>query len=300
MLQENKKKYLSIIIFITLGFIWGSSFILMKKAMFASNGDYLLHPEEVALLRLIIAMLALSPIVFMYWRRIPRKAYRYLLVVGLLGNGIPAFLFTFAQTEVSSSLAGILNATVPLFTLIVGSLFFSFKSNKYNRIGVVLGFIGVTTIIMGGHLDLQYNRLIYPGMIIIATLFYSISVSTVKRYLQDLRSIEITAFAIFIVGMPSLIYFLFSPIPQRISENPELLSGLMYTAILSLASTAFALILYNYLIKVSTALFASSVTYLIPLVAIMWGVMDGETLAILQMIGGLILFFGVYLVYKRV
>lgn len=300
MLQEKKKKYLSIIIFITLGFIWGSSFILMKKAMFASNGDHLLRPEEVALLRLIIAMLALFPIVFMYWRRIPKRTYKYLLVVGLLGNGIPAFLFTFAQTEVSSSLAGILNATVPLFTLIVGSLFFSFKSNKYNRIGVILGFIGVTTIIMGGHLDLQYNRLIFPGMIIIATLFYSISVSTVKRYLQDLRSIEITAFAIFIVGLPSLIYFLFSPIPQRISDNPELLNGLMYTAILSLASTAFALILYNWLIKMSTALFASSVTYLIPLVAIMWGVLDGETLAMTQVIGGLILFFGVYLVYKRV
>ena len=100
--------------------------------------------------------------------------------------------------------------------------------------------------------------------------------------------------------MPSLIYFLFSPIPQRINENPELLHGLMYTAILSLASTAFALILYNWLIKMSTALFASSVTYLIPLVAIMWGVMDGESLAMLQVIGGLILFFGVYLVYKRV
>lgn len=299
MLQENKKKYLSVLIFLTLGFIWGSSFILMKRSMFSITGDPLLRPQEVALFRLIIAMLALSPIVFLHWKRIPKKSWKYLFVVGIFGNGIPAFLFAFGQTEVSSSLAGILNATVPLFTLILGTVFYSIKSSIWNKLGVVLGFIGVSTIIIGGHLDLQYNRIIYPGMIILATLFYAISVNTVKRYLTDLRSIDITSFAIFTVGLPSLIYLLFSTIPVRIIEYPELKTGLMYTAILALASTAFALILYNWLIKMSTALFASSVTYLIPLVAVMWGVLDGETLAFLQLIGGLILLIGVYLVYKK-
>jgi drug/metabolite transporter (DMT)-like permease len=299
MLQENKKKYLSVLIFLTLGFIWGSSFILMKRSMFSITGDPLLRPQEVALFRLIIAMLALSPIVFLHWKRIPKKSWKYLFVVGIFGNGIPAFLFAFGQTEVSSSLAGILNATVPLFTLILGTVFYSIKSSIWNKLGVVLGFIGVSTIIIGGHLDLQYNRIIYPGMIILATLFYAISVNTVKRYLTDLRSIDITSFAIFTVGLPSLIYLLFSTIPVRIIEYPELKTGLMYTAILALASTAFALILYNWLIKMSTALFASSVTYLIPLVAVMWGVLDGEILAFLQLIGGFILLIGVYLVYKR-
>ncbi len=299
MLQENKKKYLSVLIFVTLGFIWGSSFILMKRSMYSTSGDLLLRPQEVALFRLIIAMLALSPTVFLHWKRIPKKSWKYLFVVGIFGNGIPAFLFAFGQTEVSSSLAGILNATVPLFTLILGTVFYSIKSSIWNKIGVVLGFIGVSTIIIGGHLDLQYNRIIYPGMIILATLFYAISVNTVKRYLTDLRSIDITSFAIFTVGLPSLIYLLFSTIPARIIEYPELKTGLMYTAILALASTAFALILYNWLIKMSTALFASSVTYLIPLVAVMWGVLDGEILAFLQLIGGFILLIGVYLVYKR-
>lgn len=298
MLQKTKKNYLSWFLFIVLGFIWGSSFILMKKSLFSSEGNVLLLPDEVALLRLVIAMLSLLPIVVINFRKLDRKYWKYLVIVGVFGNGIPAFLFTYAQTEVSSSLAGILNSTVPFFTLILGSLLFSFKSNRWNRWGVIIGFSGTLLIIIGGKLDLQYNNIIYPMLIVFATFCYAISVNTIKRFLQDVRAIEVTAFGIFIAGTPAIIYLSFSSIPVRIIENPYLYEGVMYTAILALASTSFALILFNRLIKTSTALFASSVTYLIPLVAVIWGLAVGETLSFIQLIGGFVILIGVFLVKK--
>lgn len=271
----------------------------MKKGMFGDEGQTLLYPEEVALFRLIIAMLSLLPIIIWKIRKLDRKHLKYLFVVGVFGNGIPAFLFTFAQTKVSSSLAGILNSTVPFFTLLIGSIIFSVKTNKWNRYGVLIGFVGTILIILGGKIDLQYNSLFYPSLIVIATLCYAISVNTIKQFLPELSAIEITAFGIFIVGLPALIYMLFSPIPERIIGNPELYKGVYYTAILAIASTSLALILFNWLIKMATALFASSVTYLIPLVAVIWGFLDGERMVFLQFVGGFILIIGVYLVYKK-
>lgn len=299
MIEEGNKKWIAWTLFIVLGFIWGSSFILMKKALFTSTGAELLKPDEVALLRLVIAMLSLLPVVLLNYKKIQKKYWKYLIVVGLFGNGLPAFLFTYAQTQVSSSIAGILNSTVPIFTLLLGTLFFAIKSSMYNKMGVFVGFIGSAIIIIGGQLDFQFSSLLYPSLILLATLCYAISVNTIKRFLLDLKAIEITAFGLVTVGIPSTIYLLFSGIPERIVDNPDLYNGFFYTAVLAVMSTSFALILFNYLIKMSTALFASSVTYLIPLVAVLWGFMDGEKLTILQFGGAGLLLFGVILIYKQ-
>lgn len=299
MIEEGNKKWIAWTLFIVLGFIWGSSFILMKKALFTVSGDTLLKPDEVALLRLVIAMLSLLPVVFLNYKKVEKKYWKYLFVVGFFGNGFPAFLFTYAQTDVSSSIAGILNSTVPIFTLLIGSLFFAFKSSTLNRIGVFVGFIGSAIIIIGGQLDFQFSSLFYPALILIATLCYAISVNTIKRYLLNLKAIEITAFGLVTVGIPATIYLIFSSIPERIVDNPDLYTGVFYTAILAVMSTSFALILFNYLIKMSTALFASSVTYLIPLVAVLWGIIDGENLTLIQLGGTILLLFGVILIYRK-
>jgi len=177
MLQEGQKKVLAWFIFIALAITWGSSFILMKKSMFAADGALLLSPVEVALLRLVLAMFTLLPVFIFYIRKIPKSLWKYLVVVGIFGNGLPAFLFTFGQTQVSSSLAGILNSTVPLFTLLLGGLFFGLKTKNHNRVGVLIGFIGTTIIILGGRMVLQYNSLFYPFLITVATLCYAISLT---------------------------------------------------------------------------------------------------------------------------
>ena len=299
MLQEGQKKVLSWFIFIALAITWGSSFILMKKSMFSSDGDQLLSPVEVALLRLVIAMFTLLPVFIFFIRKIPKKLWKYLTVVGIFGNGLPAFLFTFGQTQVSSSLAGILNSTVPLFTLLLGGLFFGLKTKNHNRVGVLIGFIGTTIIILGGRMVLQYDSLFYPFLITVATLCYAISLNTIKRYLTDINALQITAAALTIVGAPSLLYLSFSDIPAKIIAEPTLQTAFAYTAILAVFGTAIALVFFNWLVKMSTALFASSVTYFIPIVAVLWGWIDHESVSALQIFGGAVILYGVYLVYKK-
>jgi drug/metabolite transporter (DMT)-like permease len=299
MLQQGQKKYLSWLIFIALAITWGSSFILIKKSMFGPEGEQLLSPVEVALLRLVMAMLTLLPVFIFYIHKIPRKLWKYLAVVGIFGNGLPAFLFTFGQTQVSSSLAGILNSTVPLFTLLLGGLFFGLKTKAHNRIGVLIGFVGTTIIILGGRFVLQYDSLFYPFLITVATLCYAISLNTIKRYLNDVNALQITAAALTIVGIPSLIYLLFSDIPAKIIEEPALQHAFGYTAILAIFGTAIALVFFNWLVKMSSALFASSVTYFIPIVAVLWGWLDQESVSAPQIFGGAVILYGVYLVYKK-
>jgi drug/metabolite transporter (DMT)-like permease len=299
MLQQAQKKYLSWFIFIALAITWGSSFILMKKSMFASDGALLLSPMEVALFRLVLAMFTLLPVFIFFIRKIPKNLWKYLVVVGIFGNGLPAFLFTYGQTQVSSSLAGILNSTVPLFTLLLGGLFFGLKTMKHNRIGVLIGFIGTTIIILGGRMVLQYDSLFYPFLITVATLCYAISLNTIKRYLVDINALQITAAALTIVGIPSLVYLVFSDIPAKIMAEPALQLALGYTAILAVFGTAIALVFFNWLVKMSSALFASSVTYFIPIVAVMWGWLDHESVSAIQIFGGVVILYGVYLVYKK-
>ena len=299
MLQKGIKKYFSWIIFIGLAIIWGSSFILIKKSMFASDGSQLLSPVEVALLRLVLAMFTLLPLFVFYIHKIPKRLWKYLIVVGVFGNGLPAFLFTYGQMQVSSSLAGILNSIVPLFTLLIGVLFFNLKTKKHNRIGILIGFVGTTIIILGGRLDLQFESLLYPFLITLATLCYAISLNTIKHFLTEINALQITAAALTIVGIPALIYLLFSDIPSKIIAEPALQQAFYYTTILAVFGTAIALVFFNWLVKLSTALFASSVTYFIPIVAVLWGWIDNEAVSILQIAGGGVILYGVYLVYKK-
>ena len=228
-----------------------------------------------------------------------KKLWKYLLIVGVFGNGLPAFLFTFGQTQVSSSLAGILNSIVPLFTLLIGVLFFNLKTKKYNRAGIFIGFIGTTIIILGGRMDLQFDSLLYPFLITVATLCYAISLNTIKHFLSEINALQITAAALTIVGIPALLYVLASDIPSKIIAEPALQQAFFYTSILAIFGTAIALVFFNWLVKTSTALFASSVTYFIPIVAVLWGWIDNETVSAIQIAGGGIILYGIYLVYKK-
>jgi drug/metabolite transporter (DMT)-like permease len=299
MVQTGRQQFISWGIFVFLAFIWGSSFILIKKSLFDDAGNQLLLPVEVALLRIVISMLALLPGLFIYIRRIPKTAWKFLLVVGLCGNGLPAFFFSIGQTQVSSSLAGILNSIVPLFTLLLGGLFFGLESKKHNRIGVFIGFLGTTLIIVSGRFVLQFESLLYPFLITLATLCYAISLNTIKRFLTDVGAFEITSAALFLVGVPAAIALLFTGTISRVQQQPALQEAVGYTALLAVFGTAIALVLFNRLIKVSSALFASSVTYFIPLIAVLWGWLDGESLVFLQFLGAAIVLFGVFLVYKK-
>ncbi len=287
-LNSLKKDYGLLLL---LGIIWGSSFILMKK------GIIVFSTNEVAMLRLGIAWLTLLPFTWKSIKSTPKKAWKPLIIVGLFGNGIPAFLFTEAQSKLDSSLIGILNSLVPLFTFIVAISVFKTKWKISNLLGILIGLTGAIWLIVGGELVLDNAN--YAWLIIIATLCYSISLNTIKFYLQEMSSIQISSLAFMFVGPPCIVALIFSDFYTTLMTTKGSWQALAYTTILAVLGTSVALVLFNKLVKNSTAIFASSVTYLIPIVAIFWGIIDGEQISINHFLAVGIIFTGIYLVNKK-
>ena len=275
-----------------LAIIWGSSFILMKRGL--EVFDFM----QVATLRIFIAFISLIPFLPKAFKNVKRKHYLPIIIMALLGNGIPAFLFTKAQTHLDSSLVGILNAIVPLFTLILGVYFFKSNPTKTNIVGIVLGLFGavlLTVNSLSGGVEVNF----YVWLVVLATVFYAISINVIKKYLSDLNASSITALAFLIIGPLSSVYLFSTDFTAVLVSNENGLMALVYIALLSVCGTSMAVIIFNKLISRSSAIFASSVTYLIPIVAILWGVFDGEIITPYHLFGMLIIFSGVYLVNKK-
>lgn len=279
-------------VLIFLAFIWGTSFILMKRGLevFTAN--------QVAAMRLFISFLALLPFAIKRLRGLSIRMWFYIAIAGFFGSGIPAFMFTIAQQHINSSMAGILNALTPLFTLIIAVFFFRTKVLWYNVIGIILGFIGAAALVIKDFSSLfEYNN-VYGLLIVFATLLYGYNTNHVKHLLIGMNGLAITALSFFVIGPFAGIYLLFSGIEVPMS-HPQAIEAIGYTVILAVVGTAFALIIWNTLIKKLTAIYASSVTYIIPVFAIMWGVIDGEEFALREILSIALIFAGIYLVNKN-
>lgn len=292
------KKYsehntLPFVLLILLGIIWGSSFILIKK------GLEVFSPLQVGTIRIFFAYLVILPIAIINLKKYFRQDWLKFFLVGMLGNFIPAILFAFAETGISSSLAGILNALTPIFTLIVGVIAFSLGMNKYQTAGLVLGFIGsgaLSFIGSGGHFG-TFNY--YALFVIIATLCYGININLLKKFFPRFNSIVLTSLAMFSIGPFSIIYLLFSDFISILSSNDSALLALFYLFLLGAIGTSLALVLFNKLIQITTPVFASTVTYIIPIAAVIWGIIDGEYLHIIHFAGMALIISGVYIVNKN-
>ena len=237
--------------------------------------------EQVAALRIGMAYLFLLPFLLKYYQIDFKKYWKGLLGMGVFGNLIPAFLFTKAETGISSSLAGMLNALTPIFTVIIGWIAFSNKTGVFQLLGIVSGF--------GGALLLLYNDessktsgANFAILVVAATLCYAISVNIIRKYLNDLGSTRATVWAFMFTGPVALIYLFSTNFMEVFNTHPQAVSSLGYTAILGIVGSALSVIAFNELIKLSGAVFASSTTYLIPVVAVMWGLFDGEIISWLQ------------------
>lgn len=280
---------------IILACIWGSSFILMKRGMTSLSGDSIFNDTQVAALRMTIASTVLLPFAWKSIRKIKSlKIWLMLAIVGFSGNFFPAFLFTYAETGISSGLTGMLNSFTPIFAIIIGSVVFQDKLSVYQVVGIVLGTIGIIGLtITGASVDLS-GGVIYVLAVVVATLFYAISLNTIKFTLQDYSGVEITSLAFLTVMVPALVLMFISGTPVVIAENEFAFQGLGFIAILSVVGTAFAVYLFNVLIARSTVVFSSSVTYLIPLVAVAIGLLDGEKITFAQVLSMLVVLLGVF------
>jgi len=283
------------IVLIVLGVVWGSSFILMKLGMYASDGSEVFADHQVASLRISIAGIALAPIALRHWRKITSwKTFLLLSVVGFAGNFFPAFLFTYAETALSSGYAGMLNSFTPIFALILGFLIFKDRLTWIQLVGVAIGTVGIVALTLSGGNLSNTGNVLHVGAIVLANLFYAISVTIIKHTLQGLRSFEITALSFFIILWPSLIITGFNGSFETLQSNPDAKTSLIYIGILSLIGTAFAVFLFNILIARSSILFASSVTYLIPITAVLIGLSFQEEINSMHVTSMMIILAGVF------
>ncbi len=290
-MATKRSQWISWVILIGLVLVWGSSFILIKKSLIYFTG------AEVGLLRIGITFIFLSPIALQRLRKISLRQAILLTISGVVGSFIPAFMFAIAQTGINSSLAGTLNSLTPLFTLIMGLLFFKQRTRWYNVVGVLIGLAGAMALInVSGSSGFSFN-IKYASLVIIATICYAFNVNFIKLYLKEIDALSITAFTFFYIGIPTFGYILlFSDIPAKLMAETENLKGLAYVSTLSIVGTGLALIAFNNLIKVKSPLFASSVTYLIPVVAVAWGIIDGEAFHWWDLIWFAMILLGVFLV----
>lgn len=293
--MQNRNTLIAWIILVVLAIVWGSSFILIKKSL-----DYF-SASEVGLLRITITFLFLLPTALNNISKINRKHKYYLAIAGVIGSFIPSFLFAIAQTEINSSLTGILNSLTPLFTLLLGLSFFKLKVNRYNMVGVALGLIGALGLIYAsaGGKGFVIN-IKYSSLIMIATVCYAFNVNFIKSYLKEIDALTITSLTFFYVGLPTLLYVLiFSDIPTKIIHEDKILIGMGYVSTLAILGTGIALIAFNKLIKISSPVFASSVTYIIPVIAIIWGIIDNEIFELIYIFWFLLIILGVFLVNSK-
>lgn len=278
----------------TLALIWGSSFILMKRGLF-HEGRPVLNGWQMASARLLIAWLALFPFALKHIGSL-RAHWRSLLGTGLLGNGIPAFLYAMAQTRIESSLSGMLNSLTPLFTLLVGLMLFRSRVRAIQVAGVLLGLFGAVGLVVFDPRTQSLAWSPYTTLPVLGTLCYGCSANIVKHKLYMLPAVATAALALTFVGPLGALGCLITDLPGTLASDPHALRSLGYVAALAVLSSALSLVLWNALLKRTSALWASSVTYLMPIVAICWGTLDGEAIAWVQVLMIALVLSGIYLV----
>ena len=285
-------KHLKWFFLVLLALIWGSSFILIKKGLIS------LTPFQLGSLRIIFAALFLLSIGFKTLPKIPSFQWKYIALTALFGTFIPAFLFSIAQKHISSSVSSILNSLTPLNTLVLGVLFFGLSFKRAQIFGVFIGLAGSLILILNGAANHPEQNYYYAVLIIIASVCYATNVNLIKKYLSDLSPLTISTGNFSIMLIPALVILYFSGFFE-IAAIPNVQHSVMFIVVLGVIGTGIANIIFFKLIQISSPVFATSVTYLIPVVAFFWGLLDNEMLTIIQFFGAFIILIGVYLSAKR-
>jgi drug/metabolite transporter (DMT)-like permease len=282
--------------FLTLAFlslIWGSSFILIKKSLEVYS------PVQVGMLRQAFSAAAFLPFLLYYWRKVDWKRWHFYLLIGLCGSAIPSLLFAFAQQHISSSVAGILNSLTPLFTLLLGLIIFRATFVGSKLIGVLLGLAGAAALIFFNNPQNLQVEIGYSLLVVIATICYAINGNLVATIFRDLTSLEISMVGFTLVGIPSFIYLAVgTDFFNVMATHPKAWQALGYVSILSLVGTVLSTVIYFRLIQQTNPVFASTVAYLMPIVSVIWGVLDGETIGWYHLLGMGLILSGVYLSRK--
>ena len=290
MIEENKKW----IFLFLLALIWGSSFILIKKSLIG------LSPMQLGSLRIIITGFILFIAGFNSLKNLSKNAIKWIVMSGFLGTFFPAFLFAYAETEIDSAIASILNSIVPINTILFGFLAFNILSTKRQIIGVLICFTGAILLISNGAAINPNQNYWYALLVIIATIMYAFNINIIKRHLQNISPLTIAVGNFTVIIIPAFLVLIYSGFfTQQVLQGPNFSNSIFYVFLLSLFGTAIAKVLFNNLVQISTPVFASSVTYIMPIVAVFWGLLDNEVFSFWQGIATLIILGGVYLANSK-
>jgi drug/metabolite transporter (DMT)-like permease len=291
-IPRPRQASLAWLLLVVLTLIWGSSFILIKRGLAVYT------PIQVATLRIFAAGFCTALLLLVNLKKIPFAFWKYAFVSGLLGNLIPSLCFSLAGSRLDSSVSGILNSFTPLATLMIGLLFFGMQVSARKMLGIVVGLAGCTALILfDAKGSLSFNA--FATFPILASLCYGVNLNFFKKYLNQVNAFYLGLLAVSLVAIPAgLILFLTPGFLQTTFQHPGAPTAIGYVLLLGLMGTAVATILANRLNQVASPLVASSVTYLIPLVAIGWGLGDGEPFGLVHLLAMLTIISGVYLVNR--
>ncbi len=276
-----------------LGLVWGSSYILIKKGLVVYSAT------QLASLRVSISALAFLPIFMSRRKLVNWSELRPLLVVGFMGSFIPAFLFAFAQTRINSSTTGILSSLTPLFTLLLGILFFGVVFRWMRVLGVLIGLGGALFLLLSGAEAGMDGNFWFGSLVILGCLCYASSVNTVKAHLQDMSVITISAVSFVLIGIPAILYLFTTNFIHVLQNADGAWLALGYISILALLGTVAASVLFFKLVQMTDAVFGSMVSYLIPVIALLWGVVDGEVISWIHVLGMWMILAGLYISGRR-
>lgn len=286
------KSFVNWLMFLTMSFIWGASFILIKKGIMAYS------PQQAGALRMVFASTFFLPIAIRKVKFLKKDNILFLFSVGFLGNFIPAIMFSYGETKVFSSVASMLNSTTPIFTMIIGLIFFNLKVSFWNIIGLIIGFVGTMGLVLKEPTNILSGFNIGALAILIATFLYGINTNLVKKYAKNLDGLTISALSFLLIAPLAYIYFFSTDLNKAFSNTSF---GLSTIAIFILAffGSFLANIMFNIFILRTNAVLAASVTYVIPVFALFWGFLDGEKISLLHIFSVLIIFIGISLVNKK-
>ena len=285
-------KQLKWVYLIVLSLIWGSSFILIKKGLIG------LSSIQLGSLRILFASFFLLLIGFKSLAKIPHHQWKFIALTSLFGTFIPAYLFAIAQTQIDSSISSILNSLTPLNTLVLGAIAFGLQFRRNQIFGVLIGLLGSMLLILNGAMHHPEQNYYYAFLVLIASVCYAINVNLIKKYLSDLTPLSISTGNFLILLFPALIVLFFSGFFDVVQID-EVKQSVFFILILGVVGTGIANIIFFKLVQMSSPVFATSVTYLIPVVAFSWGILDNEILTSIQFLGAFIILGGVYLSAKK-
>ena len=278
------------VILVSLALVWGFSFLFIKRGLIAYS------PFEVSAIRMSVAFIAFLPFAIVKFKKILMRDIWKFAIVGYFSSGIPSVLFPTAQQHISSTVAGILNSLTPLFTLLIGIFFFRNSAQKHKVIGVLIGFVGAIILIYFNNNSSFSGNFFFALLIIFATACYGINVNYIQNKMAQYDSLTISAISYMTTGIPAFIYlFGYSDFTTKLTTHPSGFSSFLYLFFLAILGTCIASYAFNKLLQATSGLWASTVTYLMPIFSTMIGLYDGEMIAWYHIAGMFLILCGVYL-----